>query len=81
MDSACLQKIGFQRKASEADVEVEFNPANYDPVRLYIYAYEMGFLLRRTMARDAVLLQQRYDFCRKADGRQIFGSSSRGVDQ
>ena len=36
------QKIGLQRKASQADVEVEFDPANYEPVRLYVYAYEMG---------------------------------------
>jgi len=36
------QKIGLQRKAAEADVEVEFDPARYDAVRLYVYAYEMG---------------------------------------
>lgn len=36
------QKIGLQRKAKEADVAVDFDPANYDAVRLYVYAYEMG---------------------------------------
>ena len=36
------QKIGLQRKAAESNVEVEFDPARYDAVRLYVYAYEMG---------------------------------------
>lgn len=36
------QQMTFQRKAAAADVKVAFNPANYDPVRLYLYAFEMG---------------------------------------
>ena len=36
------QKLGFQRKAKESKVEVDFNPLDYDPTRLYVYAYEMG---------------------------------------
>ena len=36
------QKIGLQRKAANSGVTVEFDPANYDAVRLYVYAYEMG---------------------------------------
>jgi hypothetical protein len=51
------QKIGLQRKAQEADIAVEFDPAEYDAVRLYVYAYEMGLseairdeLLRKAQA-------------------------------
>lgn len=36
------QKMALQRKAANADVEVTFDPAAYDPVRLYLYAFEMG---------------------------------------
>jgi len=36
------QKMGMQRKAAESDVAIEFDPAQYDAVRLYVYAYEMG---------------------------------------
>ena len=36
------QKIAVQRKAKESGVEVEFDPAKYDAVRLYVYAFEMG---------------------------------------
>ena len=36
------QKIALQRKAAEAKVEIEFDPAKYDAVRLYTYAFEMG---------------------------------------
>lgn len=49
------QKIGMQRKAQEADVAIEFNPANYDAVKLYIYAYQMGLSesIRQEMLRKA----------------------------
>jgi len=49
------QKIGLQRKAKEADVEVEFDPASYDAVRLYVYAYEMGLseAIREELTRKA----------------------------
>jgi len=36
------QKIAVQRKAKQSGVEVEFDPAKYDAVRLYVYAFEMG---------------------------------------
>ena len=36
------QKLVFQRKAAEQNVEVKINPLDYDTVKLYIYAYEMG---------------------------------------
>jgi hypothetical protein len=36
------QKLAFQKKAKEANVEVKFNPEKYDSVKLYLYAYEMG---------------------------------------
>jgi hypothetical protein len=49
------QKIGLQRKAKEADVAVEFDPAKYDAVRLYVYAYEMGLseVIRDELIRKA----------------------------
>ena len=49
------QKIGLQRKAQEADVEVEFDPTNYDAVRLYVYAFEMGLsdAIREELTRKA----------------------------
>lgn len=36
------QKIAMQAKAKEAQVEVKFNPMDYDAVRLYIYAFKQG---------------------------------------
>lgn len=36
------QKIAVQRKAEQSGIEVEFDPAKYDAVRLYVYAFEMG---------------------------------------
>jgi len=49
------QKFGMQRKAKQADVKVEFDPAKYDAVRLYIYAYEMGLTeaIRSELKRKA----------------------------
>ncbi len=49
------QRIGLQRKAASVDVEIEFDPAKYDAVRLYVYAYEMG------LSEDI-----RYELIRKA---------------
>lgn len=36
------QKIAVQRKAQQSGVKVQFDPAKYDAVRLYLYAFEMG---------------------------------------
>lgn len=36
------QKIAVQRKAEQSGVEVDFDPAKHDAVRLYVYAFEMG---------------------------------------
>src|SRR5262249_55986199 len=36
------QRLGVQKRAEEAKVDVQMNPADYDPVRLYVYAFEMG---------------------------------------
>lgn len=36
------QRIAVQRAAKKKGVEVAFDPAKYDLVRLYVYAYEMG---------------------------------------
>lgn len=36
------QKIAIQRAAKEAKVEVKLDPNDYDSVRLYVYAFEMG---------------------------------------
>lgn len=55
------QKLGLQRKAQGADIEVEFDPANYDAVRLYVYAYEMGLsdAIRAELTRKARSIAQR----------------------
>ena len=55
------QKIGLQRKAQEADVAVDFDPAKYDAVRLYVYAYEMGLseAIRDELLRKARATAQR----------------------
>jgi hypothetical protein len=50
------QKLNLQRKAQESDVKVEFDPRNYDPVRLYIYAFERGM---DNSIRDALLEKAR----------------------
>lgn len=36
------QRIRVQRQAEEAKVDVRMDPADYDAVRLYVYAFEMG---------------------------------------
>lgn len=36
------QKMQVQRQAKEAKIDVAMNPLDYDAVRLYIYAFEMG---------------------------------------
>jgi hypothetical protein len=36
------QRIGLQQKAESDGVDVEFDPLRYDPVRLYLYAFERG---------------------------------------
>ncbi|TWT35066.1 hypothetical protein KOR42_52350 [Thalassoglobus neptunius] len=55
------QKIGMQRKAKEVNVEVEFDPAAYDTVRLYVYAYEMGLTdeIRDELTRKAKSVAER----------------------
>ena len=36
------QKIAFQAQATKAQVDITFNPKNYDCIRLYIYAFKQG---------------------------------------
>lgn len=36
------QRLDVQKRAAEAKVDVQMNPVDYDPVRLYVYAFEMG---------------------------------------
>jgi hypothetical protein len=36
------QELALQRKAESDGVEVGFDPGRYDPVRLYLYAFERG---------------------------------------
>ena len=45
----------MQRKAQKADVSVEFDPAAYDAVRLYIYAFATGMTqqIRQELIRKA----------------------------
>ena len=37
------QQLSMQAKAEKANVNIAFNPLNYDPVKLYIYAYQQGW--------------------------------------
>ncbi len=61
------QRLALQRKAAEAQVELQFNPFDYDPVRLYIYAYERGMTediaraLEQKAQAIAASLPQRYE--------------------
>jgi len=36
------QRMQVQRRAAEASIEVQMDPTEYDAVRLYLYAFEMG---------------------------------------
>ncbi|MFT3767377.1 MAG: hypothetical protein QM820_17980 [Minicystis sp.] len=36
------QRLEVQKRAAEARVDVKMDPADYDPIRLYVYAFEMG---------------------------------------
>ncbi len=49
------QRMGLQRKAREADVQVRLDLSRYDAVRLYLYAFEMGMSsdIRRQLAIKA----------------------------
>lgn len=46
------QKMQVQRAAKEAGVRVEMDPTQYDAVRLYLYAFEMGLTEAITKALD-----------------------------
>lgn len=39
------QRLVVQRRAAEAKVDVQMDPADYDAVRLYVYAFEVGMTL------------------------------------
>ena len=56
------QRLGLQRKAREAGIEIEFDPAKHDPVRLYIYAFEMGMTdaIREALVEKARSAAARY---------------------
>ncbi len=72
------QKIGFQRKAHEADITVTFDPAAYDAVRLYIYAYTMGMTdeIRSALASKARQAAQRLPMTFGRVGILVDGSAS-----
>jgi len=36
------QRMGFQKKARQEGVQVEMDPTQYGPVKLYLYGFEMG---------------------------------------
>jgi hypothetical protein len=36
------QRLAVQRRAAEARIDVQMDPADYDAVRLHLYAFEMG---------------------------------------
>jgi len=61
------EKRLVQKKAKAAGVEVEFDPTRYDPIKLYIYAYENGMTdeisaaLKRKAKRAAIEFTMRYD--------------------
>jgi hypothetical protein len=39
------QRLEVQQRAAEARVDVRMDPADYDPIRLYVYAFEMGMTM------------------------------------
>jgi hypothetical protein len=47
------QKLAMQKKADQANLKVDFDPNAYDPVRLYLYAFERGMDDRIAAALDA----------------------------
>lgn len=61
------KKMAVQRQAKEAGVEIKFDPSAADPVRLYIYAYEMGMTneisneLKKKAKKTADMLLTKYD--------------------
>lgn len=50
------QQLTLQRTAQKDGVEIELDPTRYDPVRLYLYAFEMGMTqeIRRVLQDKAV---------------------------
>lgn len=46
------QKMAVQKQAKAADIDVQLNPLGYDPVRLYVYAFEMGLTEEISAALD-----------------------------
>ena len=47
------QKLTVQKRAKAAGVKVSMDPKDYDPVRLYIYAFEQGMTSEIRAALDA----------------------------
>lgn len=46
------QKMNVQRQAKKSGIDVEMNPLDYDTIRLYVYAFEMGLTDEITKALD-----------------------------
>ncbi|MGN7614388.1 VWA domain-containing protein, partial [Magnetococcales bacterium HHB-1] len=56
------QRMNFQRKALKEGQSLEFNPEAYDPIKLYIYAFEMGMTseIKRALKVKAIRIAKRY---------------------
>lgn len=54
------QRLDVQKRAEVARVDVRMDPADYDPVRLYVYAFEMGM----TMEIARALLDKAHEAAR-----------------
>ncbi len=58
------QKMTVQRKAKAAGVKIDMNPMDYDIVRLYIYAFEMGMTdeIQEALTKKAKEIAKRLPF-------------------
>lgn len=72
------QQITMQRKAEKSGVEVKFKPDNYDMVKLYLYAYEMGMTdeIRSAIRKKAMESAYIFNLENKKAGILIDGSQS-----
>lgn len=72
------QKMAVQKRAEAAGVEVTMDPKDYDPVRLYIYAYEQGMTkeIGEALLKKAAQAAKSFPFKSESIGLLIDGSQS-----
>lgn len=72
------QRINVQKRAAEAKVDVKMDPTDYDSVRLYVYAFEMGMSveIRRALMAKAEMAARTFPVRHDSIGILLDASAS-----